>query len=317
MSPAESFEESRRAEYASRFNRVLDHIQAHLAEAMDLETLASVACFSPYHFHRLFHGWMGETLHDFIFRLRVERAATQLVYNPGKTITEIALDCGFSSSSTFARAFKAFHGVSATEWRKDRKISKPDRKDCEAAGAGLDASWGTTGGAGPFKEPSMTLPLHVDVQQLSPMHVAYLRHVGPYQANSALFERMFGQVCAWAGSRGLLGPQTKFLCIYRDNPEITDAQKLRLDVGATVPESTQVEGEIGKQRLEGGTYAVARVRIHAEQYLEAWDSLMGGWLPGSGFQPDDRPCFEISLNNPKEDPEGMHEVEICLAVKPL
>jgi AraC family transcriptional regulator len=95
----------RRTEYAARFNRVLDYIQAHLPEAMDLETLASVACFSPYHFHRLFHGWMGETLHDFIFRLRVERAATQLVYNPGKSITEIALDCGFSSSSTFARAF--------------------------------------------------------------------------------------------------------------------------------------------------------------------------------------------------------------------
>ena len=163
----------------------------------------------------------------------------------------------------------------------------------------------------------MTMTLQVDVKQLAPMHVAYVRHVGPFQENTALFEQLFGRICGWAGPRGLLSPDTRFLSIYHDNPEITEAQKLRLDVAVTVPESTKVDGEIGRQKLEGGTYAVTRVRIHAKQYMEAWDSLMGGWLPSSGYQPDDRPCFEVSLNDPKTDPEGMHDVEICLAVKPL
>jgi AraC family transcriptional regulator len=44
---------------------------------------------------------------------------------------------------------------------------------------------------------------------------------------------------------------------------------------------------------------------------------MGGWLPGSGWQPDDRPRFEIYLNDPLTDPEGLIEVDICLAVKPM
>lgn len=312
----------RRAEYTARFNRALDYIQAHLAEPMDLDTLAGVACFSPYHFHRLFHGWMGETIHDFIFRLRVERAASQLIHNPRKSITEIGLDCGFSSSSTFARAFKAFHGVSASEWRRhgghpNRKIRKTDRKACEAQEASGCASWEQAGGFGPFREHLMTIPMQVHVKHLPPMHVAYLRHVGPYVENTGLFERLFGSLCTWAGARGLIGPDTTFLSIYRDNPEITEAQKLRLEVALTVPEDTQVGGEVGKQALAGGAYAVARVKIHPKQYAEAWDSLMGGWLPSSGYQPDDRPCFEISLNNPKEDPEGMHLVDLCLAVKPL
>ncbi len=307
--------DSRRAEYAARFNRVVDYIQDHLAEPMELEALASVACFSPYHFHRLFHGWMGETIHDFIFRLRVERAAWQLSYNPRKSITEIALDCGFSSSSTFARAFKSFHGVSASEWRKDRKIRKTVRKDCEAGSPIGDACWETADGFGPAKE--IVMNLNVEVKRIEPLHVAYLRHVGPYQENTALFERLFGQICGWAGPRGLLGPNTKFLSIYHDNPEVTDAQKLRLDVAITVPETTPAEGEIGRQVLEGGNYAVTRVRIHPKQYMETWDSLMGSWLPSSGYQPDDRPCFEITLNDPKTDPEGMHDVEIYLAVKPL
>jgi AraC family transcriptional regulator len=313
MGPDAFSQDTRRAEYAARFNRVVDHIQAHLAEPMALETLASVACFSPYHFHRLFHGWMGETVHAFILRLRVERAATQLIHNPRKSITEIALDCGFSSSSTFARAFKAFHGLSASEWRQIRKIRKADRKDCEAGHPGGDPSLESNDECGP--EPIMNL--QVEVQQLPPMHVAYVRHVGSFQENTTLFERLFGRLCGWACARGLLGPDTKFLSIYHDNPEITDAQRLRLDVAITIPDHTKVEGEIGKQKLEGGSYAVARVRIHPSQYGEAWDALLGGWLPGSGYQPDDRPCFEFTLKDPKTDPEGMHDVDLCLAVRTL
>jgi AraC family transcriptional regulator len=163
-----------------------------------------------------------------------------------------------------------------------------------------------------------TMTMGVEVRQLAPMHVAYIRHVGPFQENAALFERLFGQICGWAGPRGLLGlSHAKFLSIHHDHPEITQAENLRLDMAVTVPENTQVFGEIGKQRLEGGTYAVARLRLAGNQYMEAWDTLMGGWLPGSGYQPDERPCFEVYLDDLKTDPEGPHEVEICLPVKPL
>jgi AraC family transcriptional regulator len=308
----------RRAEYAARFNRVVDHIQAHLTEPMRLETLAEVACFSPCHFHRLFHAWMGETIHDFTLRLRVERAAFRLIYDPARSITEIALDCGFSSSATFARAFKGFHGVSASDWRKYRKICKTDHKNSKAELPAVAPSSEAIGGSGPRRTRDLPMAMKVEVQQLPTMHVAYIRHRGPFQENAALFERLFGQICGWAGPRGLLGLTTaKFLSVHHDNPDITEAGKLRLDMAVTVPEATQVHGEIGKQRLAGGAYAVARVRIDASQYGDAWDALMGDWLPDSGYQPDDRPDFEVYLDDLKVDPEGPHEVELCLAVKPL
>jgi AraC family transcriptional regulator len=299
--PAPSFPaDPRRAEYAARFNRVVDYIQAHLPEAIDLETLAGVACFSPYHFHRLFHGWMGETIHDFIFRLRVERAAAQLAYSPRKRIVEVALDCGFSSASTFARAFRAFHGVSASEWRSRRN------RFVVPAGASR-----------PFRGRVYAMPLKVEVRSLPPMEVAYLRHVGPFQENAVLFERLLGRIRDWARPRGLLVPSAKLLSIGHDAPEITEARNLRLDAAITVPEGTRAGGEICRQKLDGGAYAVCRVRIRPNQFIETWDTLMGGWLPGSGYQPDDRPRFEIYLNDPLTDPEGLIEVEICLAVKLL
>jgi AraC family transcriptional regulator len=303
--PAETFPgDSRRAEYAARFNRVVDHIQAHLGETMDLETLAGVACFSPCHFHRLFHGWMGETIHDFIFRLRVERAAAQLAYSPGKSITEVALDCGFSSPSTFARAFRAFHGVSASAWRQRNGLLPT-------------AARPPAPGPAPFAGRAFPVALKVEVRRLAPMHVAYIRHVGPFQENSALFERLLGRIRAWAESRGLLLPSARLLSVSHDLPEITDASRLRLDAAITVPEGTRTDGEIGRQRLAGGSYAVSRVRIRPNQFVETWDALMGGWLPGSGYQPDDRPRFELYRNDPAADPDGMIDVEVCLAVKPM
>jgi AraC family transcriptional regulator len=123
--------ESTRREYAARMNRVIDHIQKHLNDQLNLEHLAAIACFSPFHFHRLFRAWTGETLQAFVHRLRLERAAAELVFNRPMSITAIALDCGFSGSSAFARAFKEAFGVSATAWR-NRKIRQTNRNSGES-----------------------------------------------------------------------------------------------------------------------------------------------------------------------------------------
>jgi AraC family transcriptional regulator len=69
--------------------------------------------------------------------------------------------------------------------------------------------------------------------------------------------------------------------------------------------------------IPGGKYAVAKFEILPNQYADAWNMVYGGWLPQSGYQPDDRPCFELYLNDPKTHPEGKHIFEIYAPVKPL
>jgi len=51
-------------------------------------------------------------------------------------------------------------------------------------------------------------------------------------------------------------------------------------------------GEIGKAVIAAGKNAVAHFEIKSDQFTEAWNAVYGGWLPESGYQPDDRPCFE-------------------------
>lgn len=319
-----------REEYIARINRVVDYIELHLGEDLSLESLAKVANFSQFHFHRVFGAMVGETLNQFIARLRTEKAAAQLVANPKKTITEIALDCGFSSSATFARAFKDRFSVTATEWRESRspprrKIGKTVRnpgKTNSKIGEAIAGPLQYDVGSNSFQlwrdNMNELLPIDVDVMDLPELNVAYVRHVGPYAGQAEVFEELFGRLFQWAGPRGLLGdPETRVISVYHDDPDVTDEDKLRVDVCITVPEETVVDGEVGQMKVPGGKFAVAHFELDTDQYAAAWAALMGGWLPESGYQPDDRLCYEWYRNDPKQHPEGKCVVDICVPVKPL
>jgi AraC family transcriptional regulator len=319
-----------REEYKARVNRVIDYIEANIAKELSLSELADVAQFSPFHFHRIFSSMAGETLNDFIQRIRLEKAVAKLLDNPRKSITEIALECGFSGSSTFARAFKEAYKMSASEWRAkgrgaDSKNSKTDSKDGQTlSNKGQDNAVYTSYDQGTIKQiwridmRNKPMQLNIGVKDLPEMHVAYVRHIGPYKGDNELFGRLFNKLMAWARPRGLIRfPETKLLTAYYDNPDITDDSKLRVDACITVPADTEVSGEIGKATIPGGKYAVAYFEISQDEYADAWEAVFSRWLPESGFQPDGCPSFELYLNDPKQHPQGKHIVDICIQVKPL
>ena len=318
------------AKYLGRIHRVVDHIERHLDARLTLDELARVACFSPFHFHRVFTACVGESLYQFILRLRLERAAGQLLQHPAKSVTAVALDCWFGSSAAFARAFRAAFGTSASTWRaamrKNRETVRKTGEDHGVVGGYLDPSAATDGGGETTWRPFMPqtpspLPVKpaesVRIEDAQPFTVAYVRHVGPYAGDGALFGRLFGRLCRWAGPRGLLGPGARLLTLYHDNPDITAEEKLRISVCVAVPPGTRPEGEVGVMQVDGGRYAVATFELDPSEYGAAWTWLMGTWLPGSGFEPDDRLCFEYYLNDPEQHPENKHRVEIWEPVRPL
>lgn len=321
-----------REEYTARINRVIDYVQNNLDRSLTLSELANVANFSPFHFHRIFASMMGETLNQFIQRVRIERAASMLKCDRKKSITAVALDCGFSSSAAFARAFKEMYEMSATDYRTGRypeksKISKIKSKNREWFSKMLEEfvvsseyindrivkqKWRI------HMKSKSKFEAQVEVKDLDEMHVAYVRHIGPYKGDVDLFSRLFEKLFKWAGPRNLIqSPDTKVLCAYHDNPEITDEDKLRTDACITVPADTEVDGDIGKSTIPAGTYAVAHFEILSHEFPEAWMALCGGWLPESGYQPTEGPCFELYYNDHREHPEEKHILDICIPVKPL
>ena len=319
-------------EYISRVNRVLDYIEGNISKDFSLDELAGVAAFSKYHFHRVFYSVTGETLFQFIQRVRIERAAYQLL-NYGETpVTEIALDNGFSGSASFARAFKAAYGVSATEWRRCRGCLPGSSAAPET---GVESNTGKrdgNSGKAPVPEQSYTSRnttitrrtymseksienKHVEVKMFPETTVAYVRYVGPYAGDEQLFAGLYEKLFTWAGARDLIDGDPQTLIIYHDNPEITEDDKLRLSVCLAVPEETEVSGEIGKLTIPEGKYVFANFDVDASQFGEAWNWVYGQWLPASGYEPDDRPCFELYCSE-KEQGGGKFNVHICVPVRP-
>ena len=84
------------------------------------------------------------------------------------------------------------------------------------------------------------IDMTVEVKELPELHVAYIRHVGPYNQIGEAIEKLM----RWAGPRGLINfPKTKLLGVYHDNPEITEESKLRSSACITVPKDTPVESK--------------------------------------------------------------------------
>lgn len=140
----------------------------------------------------------------------------------------------------------------------------------------------------------------MDIQDLPPLRVAAIRHVGPYEQMGPSFKK----VCDWAGQRSLFGPGTKVLGVFHDDPKTMAKENLRGDAAITVAEG--VGGDSGQgitiTEIEGGPHAVGVLKGPYAQLAAAYDWLFSTWLPTTGRKVKDGPSYEIYLNDEATTP---------------
>ena len=303
-----------RKEYYLRINRVVDYIDAHLDEEHSLEKLSQVAHFSPFHFHRIFRVLTGETINNYVKRIRLQRAGSMLLADFQRPVSEVSALCGFNSTAVFCRAFKAHFGKSTGEFRtfhldQKRKNDQWDRKQDQSGP--LSASY--------FSDEFLNLNRNTDmekniaVKEMPAMDLIYCRHVGQFDQIGGAYEKLF----KWAGPRGLLKfPETKTVTVYHDDPKVVEIEKLRQSACITVDEDARPEGEFGKMHLPGGKYAVGSFKVKPHQFGEAWDAVCR-WLADSGYQPSDGYPYEYYPEEHTNENPPTFTVDICVPVKPL
>src|SRR5215470_8102367 len=158
------------SEYAQRINRVIDYLRGNLNRQVKLEELAKVACFSEFHFHRIFSAVSGETVSNFTNRLRLEKAARLLRFSD-QSLTDIALDCGFSSSATFSRAFRSGYETTPSQFRKTGEIK--NSKICKEIKTGQEYVL-------PMSSEERIAAFPVRYVDFPERQVAYIRVVGAF-----------------------------------------------------------------------------------------------------------------------------------------
>ena len=279
--------------YKERILRVLVHIQKNLDAELSLDNLAKIAHFSPYHFHRIFTGMVGESLKEHVRRLRLERAAMRLKHTD-RSVLEIALEAGYETHEAFTRAFGVMCGCSPSRFRSSKSALLKMNPSAVHYHNG-DAA----------KEIDLKIggeTMDVEIKKLEAMRVAFVRHVGPYNEVGTAWEKL----CATLGAQGLLGGDARFIGVCYDNPEVTPPEKIRYDACVTVDEAFQPQGDIAVQTLSGGDYAVTTHIGPYDKLGLTYAKLYGGWLPQSGRELRSEPCLEFYLNDPEgADPEDL------------
>lgn len=104
-------------------DRAIAYMNSHFAEKITIEALSERVNLSAGHFTKLFKSVTGETPIDFLNILRLQKARMMLVNNVGN-ITQIAMECGFNSSSYFSACFLERYKITPSAYRKNLHPSK-------------------------------------------------------------------------------------------------------------------------------------------------------------------------------------------------
>lgn len=280
---------NRRAEqdYRERVACVVAAIVANPMAEHRLEDLARLAHFSPFHFHRVYSAIAGETVAATIRRVRLA-LATRLLAQGNWTITQVGLASGYESPQAFTRAFREFAGQSPREFRQQMRaaildaVPAPQRKDIGA-------------------------PPGVRIVERPKQPVHAFRHRGPFSTIPHTHQRLR----TYAGARTV----SSWLGISCGDPDIP--RKFSYHAALASPDEwPDDDKEVEKFDIPAGLYAVHSLAGPYTRINAAVHALYGQWLPGSGYEPDDRPMLEHYLNSPRQVAPAALRTDLLIPVRP-
>lgn len=297
------------SDYISRINKALQFVDKNLDTDLSLEIISEVACYSPYHFHRIFKAITNESLNAYISRRRIEKAASVLMHKKEVNITVLSMQYGFNSNSSFTRTFKKFYGVSPSEFRRQNpgrfsKIGQIESKNGQEilifekyiCNINNLKNW-------------IEMNAKIEIKEMPALALAYVTSIGHQGIADA-----YNMLVKWAKPNGLLeNAEVKMLTIYHDSFKITAPEKVRMSACIVLSEPVKVNGEIGLTILEKGRFIVGSFEIRQDEFEKSWSSLFI-WMGENGYTKADRDPFEIYRNDYRMHPENKFIIDLYIPV---
>ncbi|MBV7336523.1 AraC family transcriptional regulator [Chloroflexi bacterium TSY] len=282
-----------------RISQIKRYIREHMDEPLNRELLATKAGFSVAHFHRIFVAHVGESLSQYVRRVRMERAARQL-FDPAVHVIDVALESGYETHSAFSRAFKLTFGVSPSEFRELNRL----------AAAHLINRRMLFNRKEHLMQPQ-------EIRSLSDMKVLYAR-ASEVLAGSAFQtapKEAFGKLMSYIDANHSMEEIRHFVAIYPDEPDV--GKEVRIDAGAIFVEGAEPTASDGLdyQTIPGGRWAIFR---HVGPYDTLWQTWQGAyrdWLPTSGYELRETASFEDYVDDPSKVAPEKLRTDIYLPIK--
>ncbi|MGC9471925.1 MAG: AraC family transcriptional regulator [Bacteroidales bacterium] len=277
--------------YIDRISKVIDYIEVNIDTKLRLDELADIAMFSKYHFHRIFKNITGETLNDFIKRLKMIKAYRLLKIDKAITIKELTYSLGYNSIANFSRDFKYFHGLSPLEIKSPSVVieERVMRND--------------------YNAPNIE---YKGIEKIPDTFVLYKKITTGYCPES--ISKTFDDLYRIALDYNFI--ITQFVGIGYDDPDYTPANKCKYDACIAVNNDIPKSIPCNSKSLKGGLYAVFYFEGYKNDISSAWDYIFKEWLLNSNYIPTDRPHLEMYLHSEHYE-LGFYNVNLCLPIKSI
>ena len=260
-------------DYIQRVRKVMLYIESHLDEQLELQKLAKIAAFSPFHFYRIFRSLVGESLSEYLRRLRLDRAALQLRAGQ-KNIITIALEAGYETHSSFSKAFKKHLGKTPSSYRHEGKEQN------------LLIN---------LKTLNQGIKMDAEIIETENINVLFIRRTGNYCASAPdATKTLWSQL----GNQGIDIQAQQYYGIAHDDPDITKEEQVRYDACVAKAVGMKISGELSEQNIPGGKHVRFVHKGTLTKLSETYDYIYGHWLPNSGKQLADRPCVLEYIHKP-------------------
>lgn len=297
--------------------RILLHIEEHLDDDLDVDSLSRLCGLSKYHFHRQFCRATGLNVYRYIQLKRLKRASYRLAFRPASSLLSIALDCGYEGPEAFGRAFKKCLGQSPSQFRK-----KPQWQSWQRVLAPLSEIRGLMKSKDNFPNQSNQSnqsirdgewQKQVRLVDFPETSVAVLSHRGPGMLGETI--RRF---ISWRRENNLGPKNSATFNVFYSDPQVERPEDFRLDLCAGLGESQSVAANaqgVVAGTIAGGRCAALRYVGSDDLLASAFHYLYTVWLPQSGEMARPDPPFCQRLSVFPDTPENQAVVELFLPLR--
>lgn len=268
-------------------NQSIDYILQHLDDDISVDDVANHFYFSKYYFCRSFKAVTGESVYEFIKRLKLEQSAIEIKLEKTKPITNIGMDYGYSSSN-YSTAFQKHHNISPTEFRKSADVTGMTNPFYPAGLSGFDTFDGYNG--------------KIKIQEFPDFLVIYERMIGSYVE---LKDKWYEYLDKY---KDYIKADTLMIERFYDDPAITSLNRCLCDICLTTEESCELDNVT---MVKGGKFAVCRFEGKIEDIFCTIQGIFSVWLPKSGYEMDGRCGLNIYQ---KFDRESVI-MDLCIPIK--
>jgi AraC family transcriptional regulator len=262
--------------YQEKVKDVLNYINAHLSDNLNVKLLSEQFGISFFHFHRIFKAFLNEPLGSYINRQRLETAVNLIRYS-NEPISDIAQKIGYNDCSAFSKAFSKEFGLSPQEFKSNKTVILNTHIDYKINNSG-----------------KLVSDIKPKIIQFTDKYVVFTRFIGEYGCDG--FNRAWDDFLGFAIQNKILGWKPEIFSIYYDYPSDIDIENYSADFCIVTSQKVISSGQISCKTIPGGKYAAFRYKGPYDRLWELYETILGVWIINVDCKLRDAPIVEKYLN---------------------